>query len=79
MATGATTAVVKVGGHRRAIAALMVDARARAKCLLIEIGIEYIQMTIPAEATITNKGRAVINSYILNAECAGEWGREERP
>ena len=57
----------------------MVDARARTKCLLIEMGIKYIQMTIAAEATITNKGRAVINSYILNAERAGERGREERP
>jgi hypothetical protein len=51
----------------------------RAECLLIEIGIEYIQMTMAAEATVTNKGRAVINSDILNAERAGERGGRRDP
>jgi hypothetical protein len=36
-------------------------------------------MTMAAEATVTNKGRAVINSDILNAERAGERGGRRDP
>lgn len=34
-------------------------------------------MTVATNTTVANKGCAVISSYILNAERAGEQGREE--
>lgn len=34
-------------------------------------------MTVATKATITNEGCAAIRNYILNAERAGERGREE--
>jgi hypothetical protein len=45
--------------------------------LLIEISTEYIQMAVATKATITNESCATISNYVLNAERAGERGREE--